>query len=74
MSTDPAIVEARAGKAWYSHVRYEHDSEPYMKIAVAGNLASAGVAVADVNLKTAKLLGVDLNISSILFRANKVIE
>ena len=27
-----------------------------------------------VNLKTAKLLGVDLNISSILFRANKVIE
>ena len=27
-----------------------------------------------LNLKTAKLLGVDLNISSILFRANKVIE
>jgi putative ABC transport system substrate-binding protein len=27
-----------------------------------------------VNLKTAKLLGVDLNLSSILFRANKVIQ
>jgi putative ABC transport system substrate-binding protein len=27
-----------------------------------------------VNLKTAKLLGMNLNISSILFRANKVIE
>jgi class 3 adenylate cyclase len=51
MSADPAIVEARAAKAWYGRVRYEHDSEPYMKIAVAGNLASAGVAVADVNLK-----------------------
>jgi putative tryptophan/tyrosine transport system substrate-binding protein len=27
-----------------------------------------------VNLKTAKLLGMNLNISSILFRANKVIQ
>jgi putative ABC transport system substrate-binding protein len=27
-----------------------------------------------VNLKTARILGVDLNTSSILFRANKVIE
>ena len=52
MSADPAIVGARAAKAWYGHVRYEHDSEPYTKIAVAGNLAAAGVAVADVNLKS----------------------
>jgi class 3 adenylate cyclase len=51
MSADPAIPGARADKVWYGHVRYQHDSEPYMRIAVAGNLPAAGVAVADVNLK-----------------------
>jgi class 3 adenylate cyclase len=51
MSADPAVVGARAGKVWYGPVRYRHDSEPYMRIAVAGNLATAGVAIADINLK-----------------------
>src|SRR5215467_7134023 len=51
MSADPAILGARADKVWYGRVRYQHDSEPYMRIAVAGNLPAAGVAVADVNLK-----------------------
>jgi adenylate cyclase len=51
MSTDPAILGARANKVWYGAVRYQRDSEPYMRIAVAGNVADAGVAVADVNLK-----------------------
>jgi class 3 adenylate cyclase len=51
MSTDPAILGARADKVWYGRVRYQHDSEPYMRIAVAGNLPAAGVAVAYVNLK-----------------------
>ena len=51
MSTDPAILGARANKVWYDAVRYQRDSEPYMRIAVAGNVADAGVAVADVNLK-----------------------
>lgn len=51
MSTDAAVVGALASKVWYGSVRYEHDSEPYMRIAVAGNLAAAGVAIADVNLK-----------------------
>jgi adenylate cyclase len=51
MSADPAVVGARAGKVWYGRVRYRHDSEPYMRIAVAGNLATAGVAIADINLK-----------------------
>jgi class 3 adenylate cyclase len=51
MSEDAAVLGARAAKVWYGPVRYEHDSEPYMRIAVAGNLSSAGVAVADVNLK-----------------------
>jgi adenylate cyclase len=51
MSEDPAVVGASAGKVWYGPVRYHHDSEPYMRIAVAGNLASAGIAIADINLK-----------------------
>ena len=51
MSADPAVVGARDGKVWYGPVRYHHDSEPYMRIAVAGNLASAGIAIADINLK-----------------------
>ncbi|WP_409190322.1 cache domain-containing protein [Bradyrhizobium sp. RDM4] len=51
MSADVAVVGAHATKVWYGPIRYEHDSEPYMKIAVAGNLAAAGVGIADVNLK-----------------------
>jgi adenylate cyclase len=51
MSEDPAVVGARASKVWYGPVRYQHDSEPYVKIAVAGNLAADGVAIADINLK-----------------------
>src|SRR5712671_4866282 len=51
MSADPAVVGARDGKVWYGPVRYHHDSEPYMRIAVTGNLASAGIAIADINLK-----------------------
>jgi class 3 adenylate cyclase len=51
MSTDPAFVGARANKVWYGPVRFQHDSEPYMRIAVAGDLAAAGVAIADINLK-----------------------
>ena len=73
MSADPAVIGARANKVWYGPVQYQHGSEPYMRIAVAGNLPAAGIAVADVNLKTARLLGVELDTSAILFRANKVI-
>jgi adenylate cyclase len=51
MSADPAVVGARTRKVWYSSVRYQQDSEPYMTLAVAGNLAAAGVAIADINLK-----------------------
>jgi class 3 adenylate cyclase len=51
LSSDEAVVGARANKVWFGAVRYEQDSEPYMRMAVAGNLASAGIAIADVNLK-----------------------
>jgi adenylate cyclase len=51
MSADPLVLGARANKVWYGPVQYQRDSEPYMRIAVAGNLPAAGVAIADVNLK-----------------------
>src|SRR5215510_11749878 len=51
LSADPAIVGARAHKVWYGPVNYRRDSEPYMRIAVAGNRAAAGIVVADINLK-----------------------
>jgi adenylate cyclase len=51
MSADPAVLGARANKVWYGPVQYQRDSEPYMRIAVAGSLPAAGVAIADVNLK-----------------------
>jgi len=51
MSTDPAVLGARASKVWYGPVQYKRDSEPYMRIAVAGSLPAAGVAIAEVNLK-----------------------
>ncbi|MEY9121498.1 adenylate/guanylate cyclase domain-containing protein [Bradyrhizobium yuanmingense] len=51
MSEDPAVLGARANKVWYGPVQYQRDSEPYMRIAVAGSLPAAGVAIAEVNLK-----------------------
>lgn len=51
MSADPAVVGARANRVWYGPVHYQRDSEPYMRIAVAGNRAAAGFVVADINLK-----------------------
>lgn len=51
MASDPAVRGAHASKVWFGPVRYERDSEPYMTIAVAGNRAAAGIAVADINLK-----------------------
>jgi adenylate cyclase len=51
MSADPAVVGARANGVWYGPVQYQHDSEPYMRIAVAGNRAAAGIVIAEINLK-----------------------
>src|SRR4051812_1709262 len=51
MSADPVVVGARAGGVWYGPVHYRRDSEPYMRIAVAGNRTAAGIVVADINLK-----------------------
>jgi adenylate cyclase len=51
MAEDPAVLGARASKLWYGPVLYRQDSEPYMVIAVAGNRAADGIAIADINLK-----------------------
>jgi class 3 adenylate cyclase len=51
MASDPAVKGAKTSKVWFGPVRYERDSEPYMTIAVAGNRAAAGIAIADINLK-----------------------
>src|SRR6516225_3173340 len=51
LAADPAVLGARAGKVWYGPVLYRRDSEPYMTIAVAGNRAADGIAIADINLK-----------------------
>ena len=50
-SDDPAVEGARAARVWYGPVRYHQGSEPFMRIAVAGNRAAVGVAVAEINLK-----------------------
>ncbi|MGU3546387.1 cache domain-containing protein [Methylobacterium sp. A52T] len=50
-SADPAVLGARTGQAWFGPVTYHRNSEPYMIVAVAGNRAAAGIAIAEINLK-----------------------
>lgn len=47
----PAVIGARADRVWFSPVAFHDGSEPFVTIAVAGTRASAGIAVAEVNLK-----------------------
>jgi class 3 adenylate cyclase len=50
-SSDPAFAGARAARVWYGPVTLNRGSEPYMTMAVAGNRAALGIAVAEINLK-----------------------
>lgn len=50
-SASPAIQRAREERVWFGGVTFQRGSEPFMTIAVSGNRAAAGVAVAEVNLK-----------------------
>lgn len=50
-SASPAVTGARAARVWYGPVTFQGGSEPFMTIAVAGNRAADGVAIAAVNLK-----------------------
>lgn len=50
-SGDPAVAGAQSARVWYGPVTFHRESEPFMTIAVAGNRAAVGVAVAEINLK-----------------------
>ena len=48
---NPAVAGARLHRTWFGPVTFQRGSEPFMTIAVAGNRPTAGVAMAEVNLK-----------------------
>ena len=50
VSRDPKFLEPKAGRIFHGPVYFRKESEPYMTIALGGS-ASAGVTVAEVNLK-----------------------
>lgn len=50
-SAEAAVLGARAARVWYGPVTFYRGSEPFMTIAVAGNRASVGIAIAEINLK-----------------------
>src|SRR5262245_30792883 len=51
LSQDPKFTQARANKRYLSQVYFRKESEPYLTLAMAGAGRSAGVTVAEVNLK-----------------------
>jgi adenylate cyclase len=50
-SADPAFLGARAQRLWWGPVTLHRGSEPFMTVAVAGVRPSAGVTIAEINLK-----------------------
>jgi signal transduction histidine kinase/AmiR/NasT family two-component response regulator len=50
-SQEEAFQYARLGKTWFSPVTFRNDSEPHLTIAVGERGPSAGVTLAEVNLK-----------------------
>ncbi len=50
-SRSPAVTGAVSDRSWFGPVTFQAGSEPFMTIAVAGNRAAVGVAIAEVNLK-----------------------
>jgi signal transduction histidine kinase len=50
-SGEESFLVAKSGKTYFSPVYFREESEPYMKVAVAGTGADAGVAMAEVDLK-----------------------
>src|SRR5262245_15571812 len=51
LSHEPKFAGARANKRYLSRVYFRKESEPYITLAMAGIGRSAGVTVAEVNLK-----------------------
>jgi len=50
-SQNPAFLEAKRSKIYFSPVYFRKGSEPYMTISMAGPRKNSGVTLADVNLK-----------------------
>ncbi len=50
-SQEPAFVDAKQGKPWYSPVYFRKDTEPYMTISLRSGGERGAVTIADVNLK-----------------------
>ncbi|KQU50562.1 transcriptional regulator [Bosea sp. Leaf344] len=50
-SANPAVIGVKSSPIWFGPVTFHAGSEPFMTIAVAGNRAAVGIAVAEVNLK-----------------------
>jgi len=48
---EPAFVDAKRGKPWYSPVYFRKDTEPYMTISLRSGGERGPVTIADVNLK-----------------------
>jgi signal transduction histidine kinase len=51
LSQEPKFTQARANKRYFSQIYFRKESEPYLTLAMAGAARSAGVTVAEVNLK-----------------------
>jgi adenylate cyclase len=50
-SNDEAVLGAFSQRVWYGPVTLHEGSEPHMTVAVIGPRASAGAAIAEINLK-----------------------
>src|SRR5262249_6233346 len=50
-SKEPAFLNAKRGKPWFSPVYFRKETEPYMTIAIRSGSDSGPVTIADVNLK-----------------------
>jgi signal transduction histidine kinase/DNA-binding response OmpR family regulator len=51
LSAEPRFLTAKSRRVYASPVYFRDGSEPYMTMAIAGSGSSAGVVVAEVNLK-----------------------
>src|SRR5207244_995825 len=61
-ATDPRFQQARGGETYFGPVYFRNGSEPYMTVAVAERGPDPGVAAAEVNLKLAWDVVVQLRI------------
>ncbi|MFN0114955.1 MAG: HAMP domain-containing protein [Paracoccaceae bacterium] len=51
LNRDPAVAASRKQSFWFGDMEYSAQSEPKMKLAVAGERKGAGFAIAEIDLK-----------------------